>query len=205
VHGVHNAIEFIETVTPRQWQDVKVGNRVAIIGGGNTAIDAATEAKRLGAEHVAMIYRRSRKEMSAYPFEQELATTDGVQFYFLTQPKRILGKKHVEAVECVKMKLGRPDADGRRVARPIPRSEFRIPVDMVITALGQNVEETFLAAIPNLKTDRGTIWVHPGTFQTSNPKYFAGGDCINGGKEVVNAAYDGKHAAHGIHRYLNPQ
>jgi dihydropyrimidine dehydrogenase (NAD+) subunit PreT len=200
--GVFDALEFIENVTTRKWKSVDVGRRVAVIGAGNTAIDAVTEAKRLGAEQVMIIYRRSRNEMSAYDFEYELAKSDGVQFYFQTTPKRILGKKSVEAIECIRMKLGKPDAEGRRKPQPVPKSEFKIAVDMVIKSVGQNIEETFLAKIPGLKTHHGQVVVNPETYQTTNAKYFAGGDCINGGKEVVNAAYDGKHAAHGIHKFI---
>jgi dihydropyrimidine dehydrogenase (NAD+) subunit PreT len=156
----------------------------------------------LGAEQVYMVYRRSEKEMPAYEFEFELAKNDGVQFLFQTAPKRVIGKKHVEALECIRMKLGAPDKDGRRKPVPVPRSEFKLPVDMVIKSVGQNIEDSFLSQIPNLKTKSGTVVVNPETYQTTNPKYFAGGDCINGGKEVVNAAYDGKRAAHGIHKFL---
>ncbi|MGB2867821.1 MAG: NAD(P)-dependent oxidoreductase [Bacteroidota bacterium] len=200
--GVVDALDFIDDVTTRKWKSVDVGRRVAVIGAGNTAIDAATEAIRLGAEQVFMLYRRSEKEMPAYDFEFDLAKTDGIQFYFLTGPKRILGKKQVEGIECVRMKLGRPDKDGRRKPEPIPRSQFKLEVDMVIKSVGQNIEETFLSQVPHLKTHLGKVVVNPETYQTTNPKFFAGGDCINGGKEVVNAAHDGKHAAHGIDNYL---
>ncbi len=200
--GVYDALEFIHTVTPRRWSAVDVGKRVAVIGGGNTSIDAATEAKRLGAEQVMLVYRRAKSEMSAYGFEQKLATLDGVRFVFQAAPTRILGKKHVEAIECVRMKLGEPGADGRRRPHPIRGSEFRIPVDMVIKSVGQNIEDSFLATIPDLKTEDGRIVIDGETYQTSNPRFFAGGDCINGGKEVVNAAYDGKRAAHAIDKYL---
>ena len=200
--GVYDALEFIGRVTRRRWKSVDVGRRVAVIGGGNTAIDAATEAKRLGAEHVLMLYRRSKKEMPAYEFEQELARVDAVQFHFLTAPKRIIGKKHVEALECVRMKLDKPDADGRRKVKPVPRSEFTIPVDMIIKAVGQNLEDSFLSSIPGLKAQDGCVQVNPETYQTSNPRFFAGGDCVNGGREVVNAAYDGKRAAHGIDAFV---
>lgn len=200
--GVVDAIDFIERVTTRNWPSVDVGRRVAVIGAGNTAIDAVTEARRLGAEHVMIIYRRSREEMPAYDFEYELAKSDGVQFQFLTAPVRIIGTTHVEAIECVQMQLGEPDDEGRRKPVPVPGSEFHIPVDMVITSVGQRIEETFLGMIPHLRIDRGRVWVNPDTLQTSNPKYFAGGDCVNGGKEVVNAAADGKRAAHGIDAML---
>jgi glutamate synthase (NADPH/NADH) small chain len=200
--GVFDALEFIEKVTTRKWSSVDVGKRVAVIGAGNTAIDAVTEAKRLGAEQVMIIYRRSAEQMSAYDFEYELAKSDGVHFHFLTAPKRIIGKNVVEALECAKMKLGSPDAKGKRLAEPIPGSEFQIPVDMIIKAIGQKSSETFLSQIPNLKTQNGKVVVNSDSLQSSNPKYFAGGDCINGGKEVVNAAADGKKAAHGIDKFL---
>jgi glutamate synthase (NADPH/NADH) small chain len=200
--GVCDALEFIEKVTTRKWSSVDVGRRVAVIGAGNTAIDAVTEAKRLGAEQVMIIYRRSADEMSAYEFEYELAKSDGVQFYFLTAPKRIIGNGTVEALECIRMKLGAPDAKGKKSPQPVPGSEFQIPVDMVIKSIGQKPGESFLAQISNLKTQNGKVTVHAETMQSSNPKYFAGGDCINGGKEVVNAAADGKRAAHGIDKAL---
>ena len=204
LQGVVDALDFIDDITTRQWRTVDVGKRVAVIGAGNTAIDAATEAKRLGAEKVMMIYRRSEREMPAYRFEFELAKKDGILFHFLTTPKRILGTTHVEGIECVAMRLGPEDADRRKKPEEVPNSEFVIPVDMVITSVGQRVESSFLSKIPNLKTEQGTVWVHPDSMQTSNPKFFAGGDCTSGGQEVVNAAAEGKRAAHGIHQYLLP-
>jgi len=200
--GVVDALDFIEKVTTREWTSVDVGRRVAVIGAGNTAIDAITESRRLGAEQVMIIYRRSRTEMPAYDFEYELATSEGVVFHFLTAPKRILGSKHVEAIECVRMRLGNPDSGGRRKPEPIPGTEFQIPVDMVIKSVGQNIEKTFLSKIPDMKFEGGNVVVDPATYQTGNPKFFAGGDCINGGMEVVNAAFDGKQAAHGIDRFI---
>lgn len=200
--GVSHALDFIERVTKRDWASVKVGRRVAVIGAGNTAIDAATEAKRLGAESVMIIYRRSENEMPAYKYEYDLAKRDGVVFHFLTAPTRILGTTAVESIECVKMTLGEPDADGRRRPVPIPNSTFQILVDMVITSLGYEVSQSNISQIQNLKTENGLILIDPETMQTSNPKYFAGGDCTNGGKEVVDAAAHGKRAALGIDRYL---
>ncbi len=195
-NGVYDALDFIEEVTTRKWKSVNIGKRVAVIGAGNTAIDAATEAKRLGAEEVFMVYRRGREQMPAYDFEYELAKSDEIIFYFHSQPKRIIGKKTVEALECIKTKI----VNGK--LKPIPKSEFKIPVDMIIKAVGQNIDESFLSKIPKLKLKDGTIVVDQKTYQTTNPKYFAGGDCINGGKEVVNAAYDGKQAAYGIHNFI---
>ncbi|MBU2444280.1 MAG: NAD(P)-dependent oxidoreductase [Bacteroidetes bacterium] len=200
--GVVGALEFIEEVKKEKWSSVNVGKRVAVIGAGNTSIDAATEAKRLGAEQVMIIYRRSRSEMPAYEFEFELAQQDGVIFYFQTNPVRVIGNSFVEGIECQKMQMIEPDEKGRRRPKPIPNSEFVIPVDMVIKAIGQQTNISFLESIPNLKIENGMIVVDLETYQTGNTKVFAGGDCINGGKEVVNAAYDGKRAAHGIYKYL---
>ncbi len=174
-----------------------------MIGAGNTAIDAATEAKRLGAEEVLILYRRSEEEMPANSFEYRLAKEDGINFRFLTSPKKIIGNSFVEGVECVKMELAEKDSHGRRKTVPVADSEFIIPVDMIITAIGQESKTTFLNSIPDIKLEHGCVVVNPKTFQTDNPKVFAGGDCINGGMEVVNAAYDGKNAALGIDKYLS--
>ncbi len=204
--GVFGALEFIEKVKTESWKDIPVGKRVAVIGAGNTSIDAATEAKRLGAEQVIIIYRRSEVEMSAYEFEYELAKKDGIIFHFLTAPKKIIGEKFVESIECLKMKLGEPDKRGKRKPIAIPDTEFTIPVDMVIKAIGQETKSSFLSKAPDLALDNdGCVVVNFDTYQTTNPKIFAGGDCINGGKEVVNASYDGKRAAHGIDSYLSNQ
>ena len=200
--GVIDALDFIEKVTSRKWTSVDVGHRVAVIGAGNTAIDAVTEAKRLGAEQVMIIYRRSREEMPAYDFEYDLASNEGVLFHFMTAPKRIVGKNHVEAIECVRVRSGESTEGMRGTPEAITGSEFQIPVDMVIKSLGQNIEKTFLSTIPGLNFEKGHVTVNPRTYQTSNPKFFAGGDCINEGKEVVNAAYDGKQAAHGIDEFI---
>jgi len=202
--GVIGALEFIEKVKTENWENIHVGKKVAVIGAGNTSIDAATEAKRLGAEQVYIIYRRSEVEMSAYEFEYELAKNDGIIFNFLTSPNRILGENYVEGLECLKMKLGEPDNYGRRKPVAIMGSEFVIPVDMVIKAIGQETKSSFLSSITDLTLDNdGCVVADRKSFQTTNPRIFAGGDCINGGKEVVNAAYDGKHAAHGIHEFLS--
>ena len=201
--GVVNAIDFIEEVKKEKWSSVNIGRRIAVIGAGNTSIDAATESVRLGAEQVMIIYRRSEEEMSAYKFEFELAKRDNVVFHFLTGPKKIIGKNYVEGIECVKMTLSDAGINSRRKPIEIPDSNYVIPVDMVIKAIGQSAKTEFLNSISGLKIEDGKVIVNPENYQTGNEKVFAGGDCINGGKEVVNAAYDGKAAAHGIHDYLN--
>lgn len=202
LNGVVDALTFIEKIKEEKWSEVDVGKNVAIIGAGNTSIDAATEAKRLGAEEVSIIYRRSSNEMPANDFEYELAKSDGIRFQFLTNPVEIIGDGTVEAIKCVKMKLGDPDEKGRRKPVPIPDSEFVQPVDMVIPSLGQEPGNDLLTMLPGLKFENGKLKVSSSTYQTDIPNVFAGGDCINGGKEVVNAAYDGKMAAQSIDKYL---
>jgi dihydropyrimidine dehydrogenase (NAD+) subunit PreT len=201
--GVISALDFIEQVKTEDWSSVPVGKRVAIIGAGNTSIDAATEAKRLGAEEVIVIYRRSSQDMSAYSFEFDLAKKDGISFHFLTAPKKIVGKNFVEGIECIRMEPVKPDSKGNRSVLPVPGTEFIIPVDMVIKAIGQEAQNDFISSIPGVKFAAGKIQINSDTYQTGNPKVFAGGDCINGGKEVVNAAFDGKMAANGIDRFLS--
>lgn len=203
LEGSMDALTFIEQTKTKKFSDVVVGKRVAVIGGGNTAIDVATAAKRLGSEDVYMIYRRGREEMSAFDYEYDLAQADGVKFIWQTAPKRIIGNGRVESLECVRTQLGAPDASGRRSPQTVPNSEFSLPVDMVVRALGQMKKTDFLKSISGLQIDRGKINVVRETMQTSNPMYFAGGDCVSGAAEVVDAVADGKRAAAGIHAYLN--
>ncbi len=200
--GVVDALDFIEKVKNEKWVDVNVGKRVAVIGAGNTSIDVVTEAKRLGAEQVYIIYRRGIDDMSAYDFEYELAKSDEVIFHFKTMPKKIIGEKFVEGIECVKIELGERNEKGKKEINVVPNSEFILPVDMVIKAVGQNINNNFLNDVEGIKIENGKVVVDTETYQTGNNKVFAGGDCINGGKEVVNAAYDGKIAAQGIDKYL---
>ena len=201
--GVVDAITFIDELKKQKLRDVRVGRRVAVIGAGNTSVDAATQSKRLGAEMVMVLYRRTEAEMPAYNYEYEIAKKDGCVYYFLTAPKRIIGKKSVEGIECVRMKLGKPDGSGRPAPEPIPGSEFVLECDMVIKSLGQKKRRDFVQKTLGLKTDnRGRIVVDDVTLQTSNPKFFAGGDCVNGGREVVNAVAQGKRAAWAIHKKL---
>ena len=206
LEGVFDALEFIERIKTRDWKSVPMGRTVAVVGAGNTAIDAVTQAKRLGAERVLMIYRRSEREMPAYDYEYELAKKDAIEFWWKTAPVELLpheGNSHVRAIRCVRMELGEADATGRRSAQPVPGSEFDIPVDIVVKALGQAKRRDFFSTIAGLELDRsGRVRVNPETMQTGNPKYFAGGDCVNGGREAVDASQMGKLAAQGIHQFL---
>jgi glutamate synthase (NADPH/NADH) small chain len=198
--GVWPSLEFIEqlkTGTPPA-----VGRRVAVIGCGNTAIDAAREALRLGASHVSILYRRSEAEMPAYAHEYREAVDEGVEFRWLTNPVRFVGRGRLRGVECERMRLGAPDASGRARPEPIPNSTITIPVDTAIVAIGQAPRAEFLGWIPGLELDRGKIHIDPLTGRTTNPKYFSGGDAVNGGATAVAAVGAGKRAAWGIHRAL---
>ena len=196
LRGVYGAIEFVERTKTQAFRDVEIGRRVACIGAGNTAIDVVTAARRLGAEAVYLLYRRGEPEMPAFAYEYQLAKQDGVSFLWQTQPLRILGEKGVVAgIECARTELGAPDAQGRRSPKIIPGSEFTLDVDMVVRAVGQQPATNFLKAIKGIEVHPdGTLKIDEG-HRTGNPKYFAGGDCTSGGKEVVDAVADGMAAA----------
>jgi dihydropyrimidine dehydrogenase (NAD+) subunit PreT len=200
LEGSLDSLAFIEQTKSKKFADIVVGRRIAVIGGGNTAIDVVTAAHRLGAEDVFMIYRRGPEEMSAFDYEYELAKKDSVTFVWQATPTRIIGDRVVEKLECVRTVLGEPDATGRRSPQIHPGTEFTLDVDMVVRALGQTKLIQFLRDIPRLELDKGRIVVNNKTMQTGNPKYFAGGDCVNGAGEVVDAVAHGKTAASGIHQ-----
>jgi len=202
--GCRDALSFIEETKSKSLDQVQVARRVAVIGAGNTAIDVVTAARRLGAEEVYMVYRRSRQQMSAFDYEYELARRDNVRFVWQALPQRIVGNGRVEALECVRTRRqeGANDARGRGAFLPVPDTEFRLDVGMVVKALGQKRKVNFLQQIPELELKNGCIQVDPQTMQTANPQYFAGGDCVNGGGEVVDAVAHGKKAALGIHQML---
>jgi dihydropyrimidine dehydrogenase (NAD+) subunit PreT len=194
---VVEALDFIEQIHTRPLHEVPVGDRVAVIGGGNTAIDAVTQARRLGARDAAIVYRRSQADMPAYEFEQTLARSDGARLLFNVIPVEILsnGTGHVTG-----LKLARTvSSDGK--LQVIPNSEYVEAFDMVIMAIGEAKQvDVFKKLFPKLELDhRGVVVRNPDTGQTNIPGVFAGGDCANGGREVVNAVAEGKKAARGIH------
>jgi glutamate synthase (NADPH/NADH) small chain len=184
--GVYDALDFIERIKTRNWQSVPLGKTVAVIGAGNTAIDAVTQAKRLGAVRVLMIYRRTEKDISAYQYEYELAKKDGVEFVWQAAPIGILRNENgsIAALQCEK-------TDGSLRL-------FDIPCDMIIKAIGQQKQFGFFQNIGISVDEKGRVAVN-NLMQTSNPKIFAGGDCVNGGAEAVDASQMGKLAAQGIH------
>ncbi len=200
--GVRQALDFIEELKLNPPRAKRVGKRVAVIGGGNTAVDAATQAKRLGAERVTMIYRRGRAEMSAFDYEIELLRADGCELLLETVPVRLSGKKHVERLVCQRVAPGKPGKDGKRTLRKVPGTVFTLDVDLVIAAIGQRLEEGALGKIPGLSFEGGAIAVDRATFRTGHPKVWAAGDCANGGAEVVNAVAEGRDAARSLHGTL---
>ena len=205
LEGVIEALPFIAATKMAEQEGlinlhkVPVGNEVVVIGAGNTAIDAATIAKRLGAERVTMIYRRSRAEMTAYDFEVRFVQNEGVDIRLTTQPIELIGEGgRVTGLRCVRTELGEPDASGRRSPRPVPGSEFVIPCDQVIKAIGQ---EKLVALFESfgVRTERGYV-ATDAELRTSNPKVFAAGDCarLEGDALTVTAARDGKIVARAI-------
>ncbi len=198
--GVVDALDFIAQLKLDRSR-ARVGRRVVVIGGGNTAIDAVTQSQRLGAEEVTLVYRRGEAEMPAYKHEVQLARESGCRFSFLHHPTRILGRGKVEAIELQRMRLGAPDASGRRKPEPAGGDPLVLACDMVIPATGQQPRSELLESLPSVRLDRGRVVVND-RMQTTNPRYFAGGDCVSGGQEVVNAVAEGKRAAAGIAAYL---
>ena len=207
IHGedlpeVVDALDFIEWIHTRPLHEVPVGRRVAVLGCGNTAIDAVTQSKRLGAEVASIIYRRDEDDMPAYGFEYELAKNDGATFHFHTVPTEVLAENgHVKALRLAKTE----SRDGQ--LQIIPGSEWTEEFDLVLKAVGQEKQSSaFEKLFPGLKLDRkGRVEHNPETMETSVPKLFVGGDCANGGREVVNAVAEGKKAARGINALLANQ
>jgi len=212
LNGIYSANEFLTRVNlmkayrfPEYDTPVKVGQRVAVIGGGNVAMDSARCALRLGADEVYIIYRRSEAEMPARREEVENAQEEGIQFKLLTNPKQFMGNEDnwVVGMECYQMELGEPDASGRR--RPIvkPGSEFVIDVDVVIVALGTTPNPLIASTTACLEsTERGTIVADEDTGKTKKPKVWAGGDIVTGAATVISAMGAGKRAAASIDEYL---
>ncbi len=201
LEGVLSGTDFLRSIT--LGQAVDLGHRVAVIGGGNIAIDAARAALRLGAEEVTIVYRRSRTEMPATEWEVEEAEEEGIGIHFLAAPIKIMGHDgRVSGIECIKMKLGEPDASGRRRPEPISNSEFILPVDSVIAAIGQQPDLPPPEENYDLPAERGRIITEPHILVTDMKGIFAGGDCVTGAATAVEAIAAGRNAALSIDRYL---
>ncbi len=212
LNGVYSANEFLTRANlmkayrfPDYATPIKRGKKVAVIGGGNVAMDSARVALRLGAENVYIVYRRSMEEMPARKEEIENAQEEGIEMQFLTVPVRILSKKEgwVSSMECLKVKLGEPDESGRRRPLPIENSEFELEVDEVIIAVGTKANPLFLSTVPDLKLNKwGYIVADEITGKTSKEKVWAGGDIVTGSATVIEAMGIGKRAAQSINEYL---
>ncbi|MBN4061747.1 MAG: hypothetical protein COA57_15740 [Flavobacteriales bacterium] len=197
MEGVVGAVEFIEELRMKHHK-VIVPDRVIVLGGGNTAMDAASESARMGAESVILAYRNSKENKGAYDFEYDTIINSGAKGMFNVQPIEIVGNGKATGVKFVRTKSHNDKLEN------IPGSEFVLECDLVIKATGQAKMAKFLGMIDELELDNSNrIVVNEENYQTTNPKYFAGGDSVNGGAEVVNGAYDGKVAANGIHEWLN--
>ncbi len=198
--GVIHALNFLRQIN--LGAKVELGERVAVIGGGNAAVDAAGVAKRLGAKEVSIVYRRSRAEMPAVATEVEEAEREGVEINFLTMPVSVLSKDDkLTGLQCIRMELGEPDASGRRRPIPVKGSEFNMDIDNVIIAIGQTVDKTMLPKELEY-TNWGTLSVDPVTLQTNIEGVFAGGDVVAGSADIIGAIAAGKEAAISIERYL---
>jgi dihydropyrimidine dehydrogenase (NAD+) subunit PreT len=200
LRGVWQSLEFIEAL--KGGRPPRVGMRVAVIGGGNTALDVARESLRLGAEQVTVVYRRTEPEMPAYRHEVEEAHAEGVRFLWLAVPVRFLGEYRLEGLECRHVRLGQLDGTGRPRPEPVPGTEFVLPVETAVKAIGQQPRRELLGWIEGLELRDGLVQVDGETGQTTNPKYFCGGDALNGGATVVEAVQAAKVAARGIDAYL---
>ncbi len=199
--GVHPGVEFLDGVA--SGKNLDLGQRVVVVGGGNTAVDAARTARRLGAGDVTILYRRSRVEMPAHQDEVAEAEHEGVKLELLATPVRFLGDGRVEAVECIRMRLGEPDSSGRKRPLPIDGSEFVVPVDSAVLAIGQHMDEQPAKGEGDISLTRyGYIQAEEGTCQVNGSACFSGGDCVSGAATVVEAIGAGRRAAESIDRYL---
>jgi glutamate synthase (NADPH/NADH) small chain len=199
LEGVWESLRFVEAL--KDGEPIDIGRRVVVIGGGNTAIDVARESLRLGAAHVTIVYRRTRRDMPAYAFEVDEAEQEGARFAWRSLPVRLLGSPRVEAVECVSVRLGPADESGRKAVQPVAGSEFRLRADTVVKAVGQQPRPELSERFEGLELERGMIVVD-GEGRTSDHRVFAGGDAVNGGSSAVEAVRHGKRAARAIDRSL---
>ncbi len=210
--GVYSANEFLIRVNlmkaylfPEYDTPIRIGKKVAVIGGGNVAMDSARSALRLGAEEVLIVYRRSKEELPARHEEVENAEAEGIKFMFLTNPVRFLGDESgwVTGIECIKMRLGEPDESGRRRPLPIEGSEFIMDVDTAVIAIGQTPNPIIQRTTEGLETTRwGTIVAKDETGQTTKKGVYAGGDVVSGAATVISAMGAGKRAARSINEHI---
>jgi glutamate synthase (NADPH/NADH) small chain len=202
LEGLWGAVDFIEKLKTEQGFKLPENTRrVAVVGGGNTAMDVVREMCALGVEDVVLVYRRDEAAMSGYTHEWNAAKQDDARALWWTQPVEVFGDGRVEGLECRRTRPAK-DEDGRDILEVVSGTEFTLECDMVFLAIGQTKLDSLLEDVEGVETKWGRVLIDPETGATGNPRYFAGGDCISGGQEVVNAVAEGKTAAHGIDRYL---
>lgn len=203
LQGVIHGVTFMQRINLKK--DLKVGSRVAVVGGGNTAMDAARSSFRLGAKEVFILYRRTREEMPVDPRELEQVEEEGIKVHYLTQPIQVLtqdGSK-VSGVRCIRNQLGEPEKDGRRRPIPVEGTEFDIDIDLLIPAVSQSPDISFLPEEIGLEISKwDRLSVNPETFETNVQGIFAGGDFVTGPRDVIRVIADGRRAALSIHAYL---
>ncbi|MDD2321716.1 MAG: FAD-dependent oxidoreductase, partial [Geobacteraceae bacterium] len=211
LNGVYSASEYLTRCNlmkayqfPHYTTPVAEGKKVAVLGGGNVAMDAVRMSLRLGAEESTILYRRSRKEMPARVEEIENAEEEGVRFHYLVNPVRFIGNESgwVCGVECLKMELGEPDASGRRRPLPIKGSEFIVDVDMVVVAIGQSANPIVASTASGVETNERGYFIADDDGRTTKPGVFAGGDIVTGAATVILAIGAGKKAARAMHGFL---
>jgi NADPH-dependent glutamate synthase beta subunit-like oxidoreductase len=200
--GVYSGVDYLRELN--LGNEVRVEDRIAIIGGGNVAMDAARSSLRLGAKEVSVLYRRTRAEMPAADEEIEAAIEEGIKFEYLVAPQGVVKKDNkVAGIRCLRMELGEPDDSGRRRPVPIEGSEFEIELDMILPAIGQKADLSFLSDDNGIDQTRwGTIVTDPATGATSREGVFSGGDCVTGPWIAIGAIADGKRSAVAIDNYL---
>jgi formate dehydrogenase major subunit len=206
LQGVIHGVTFMRMVNLEE--NPKIGSRVAVVGGGNTAMDSARSSLRLGVKEVSIIYRRSREEMPVDPRELEQVEEEGIKVHYLTQPIRVLSRDgiRVSGVRCIRNRLGDPEQDGRRRPIPIEGTEFDIDIDLLIPAVSQSPDISFLPEEIGLEISKwDRLSVNPETFETNVHGIFAGGDFVTGPRDVIRVIADGRKAALSIHNCLTEE
>ncbi len=204
LQGVIHGVTFMQTVN--LGKNPEIGQRVAVVGGGNTAMDTARSSLRLGAKEVSILYRRTREEMPVDPEELDQVVEEGIKIHYLTTPVRVLSEDGagVSGVRCIRNRLGEPEKDGRRRPIPVEGSEFDLPIDLLIPAVSQSPDISFLPEEIGLEISKwARLVVNPETFETNVQGLFAGGDFVTGPRDVIRVIADGRRAALSIHSYLS--
>jgi len=204
IQGLIHGVTFMRRVNLKE--DFRIGSKVAVVGGGNTAMDAARSSFRLGAKEVFILYRRTREEMPVDPRELDQVEEEGIKVHYLTQPIRVLSRDGVtvSGVQCIRNRLGEPERDGRRRPIPVEGSEFDIDIDFLIPAVSQSPDISFLPEEIGLEISKwDRLAVNPETSETNVPGIFAGGDFVTGPRDVIRVIADGRKAALSIHQYLS--